>query len=121
MSGWKTWRGNEIMQGVKQNTEQALKIAAEVTGEQSDQLVPLDTGQLKSSKVISIGDMKVVISYGYGNTTGKPEIPYAVKWHEVSADFQRGRQKNYLRKPMKTTAPGALRKALIKQLGGYLK
>jgi len=96
-------------------------MAAEATGEVADQQIPLDTGHLKSSKVIDGEDMTVVISYGYGGTTGKTKVPYAVRWHENRANFQHGRKKNYLRDPLKTVAPVALRKAIIKEVGGYLK
>lgn len=118
---WKNWRGKELRGLAEQKASEALYKAAQATGAVSDQLIPLDEGTLLNSKFIKVNPqnkLEVVISYGGGQGTGYPRVPYAVKWHEFSADFQHGRQKNYLRQPIKNFAPQAVRKELVKALKG---
>src|SRR5699024_6012026 len=95
----------------------ATHMAAEVVGEESDQQVPLDEGTLKASKEIRTDkDGDTYIGYGFKKGTGTI-IPYAVRWHEHSARFQHGRKSQYLRDPVKTVGPGALKRSLESVLG----
>jgi len=43
----------------------------------------------------------VCLSAGGGNGTGFQKVPYAIKWHEEEANFQKGRKNNYVRDPVK--------------------
>ena len=114
---WKYFRGKELTKRVENEVSDALYRAAEATGAVSDQQVPHDEGTLQRSKFIKVdpqNPLNVVLSYGGGQGTGYPRVPYAVKWHENSANFQKGRKKNYLRDPIKNFAPQAVKKELQK-------
>lgn len=120
--GWSWFRGAELIERTRSNTVKGLRRAAERIGQESDQQVPLDEGTLMRSKHIKEfpREEAVVISYGGGSGTPHPVIPYAVKWHEESADFQHNRKHNYLRDPAKKVGPKAvnqeLRKAMLEAL-----
>ena len=116
---WKNWRGKELRGLAEQKASEALYKAAQATGAVSDQQVPHDEGTLQNSKFIAVNPnnkLEVVISYGGGQGTGYPRVPYAVRWHENAANFQKGRKKNYLRDPIKNFAPKAVKKELQKAM-----
>ena len=75
--------------GSRKATWSALDYLAARSKEQ----VPLDTGALKASCVVDVnGDgSQGTVSY---------DTPYAVRWHENDANFQRGRKKKYLEDPL---------------------
>lgn len=117
--GWKNWNGRELTKEFKQSASKAVENAVQATGEVSDSQVPHDTGQLSQSKFVAVdpdNELKVWIGYGGGGNTGIPEIPYAVRWHEERANFQKGRKSQYLRDPVKTHLPKYLMREL-KKLG----
>ena len=100
---WKNWKGKQVLQTAIRSQEQAIKKALQEVGRHADQEVPHDEGMLQQSKHIDtqISGTKVegVISYGGGQGTGFVRVPYAIRWHENNANFQKGRKKNYLRDP----------------------
>lgn len=92
--------------------------ATEAIGAISDQQVPHDEGYLMRSKTLKANPrnkLEVAISYGGGSGTGYPRVPYAVKWHENDANFQKGRKSNYLRDPVFNQGQNILANALQKQ------
>jgi len=59
----------------------------------SKEQVPIDTGALKASCVVDVNadGSQGTVSY---------DTPYAVRWHEEQANFQRGRKNKYLEDPL---------------------
>lgn len=93
-------------------SDAAVRKALTVVGEQADREVPHDTGALSRTRVIKVEHGSGVISYGGGKGTGFTKIPYAVRWHEEDANFQKGRKKNYLRDPFNKLAARKYKQAL---------
>ena len=104
---WKTWHGIRVEAQVRKALMDSLESAMGRVGDVADQQVPHDEGWLQSSKTILRDDIKgkVSIGYGGGGNSGFPPVPYAVRWHEVPANFQKGRKHNYLRDPVKSELP----------------
>lgn len=105
MTGWKDWKGDKIIKDTEKAMSDGLIDALEAIGEVSDSQVPHDTGYLMRSKTIKKdpnNPLKAYIGYGGGGVSGYPIVPYALKWHELPAQFQKGRKHNYLRDPIKT-------------------
>ena len=75
--------------GSKKATWSALDYLAARSKEQ----VPLDSGMLKASCVVDVNadGSQGTVSY---------DTPYAVRWHETNANFQRGRKMKYLEDPL---------------------
>lgn len=120
---WTEWKGKSVKRDAARAVARGVLKAAEVIGEESDRQVPHDEGFLQDSKTIEAdpqNPMHVQIGYGGGGSSGKDRIPYAVRHHEVPANFQKGRKHNFLRDPVKTVGPKALRKALEQELGELL-
>lgn len=67
--------------------------ALDVLARHSKEQVPLDSGALKSSCEVDVSPdgMQGTVSY---------DTPYACRWHEEDANFQRGRKKKYLEDPL---------------------
>jgi hypothetical protein len=109
MKGWKTWNGRQVEASFRRMAGQAVEDAVHTTGEVADEQVPHDTGELMQSKFIArdpSNELRTYIGYGGGGNTGFPKVPYAVRHHEIPANFQKGRKHNYLRDPVKTVLPG---------------
>lgn len=118
--GWINWRGKELNRKVESLVSEANKKTADAIHAQANQEVPHDEGTLQQSGIVlqDPNDKKVWwIGYGGGGASGFPVVPYAVKWHEVSADFQKGRKRNYLRDPVTQVGP----KAIMDNLKNSLK
>lgn len=116
---WKKWRGNALNRLTEQATSKAINRAAEATLEVALNEVPLDEGTLSESGIVlqnPTNSTEYAVSFGGGGKTGFAVVPYAVKWHETPANFQNGRKHNYLRDPIKTFAPGAVKSELQKEL-----
>jgi hypothetical protein len=119
-NSWRTWRGEEIENILNGICEQAITETLNSVGNTTDSIIPLDEGPLmnsryeetKSSKSKSEG----VLSYGGGSGTGKPKLPYAIRWHENNANFQHGRQSNYLRGPFNRIAVKKIKNILISKI-----
>lgn len=114
---WTKWYGDRLERQTEKAMSEALVKAGEATLGISNQQVPLDEGTLQESGIVKVNPnnrLDVVISYGGGPGTGFPRIPYAKKWHETPANFQHGRKHNYLRDPVNTFTPGALKKEMQK-------
>ena len=115
---WKAFHGRRLIQRTEDAMADGVMNATEAIGAISDQQVPHDEGTLQGSKSIKANPrnrMQVAISYGGGAGTGFPRVPYAVKWHENDANFQKGRKSNYLRDPVFQNGPSILRNHLQQQ------
>lgn len=118
--GWTSWHGKRITRQTEDAFSDALFKAMEAVGGISDQQVPHDEGTLQESKTIMKDPndkLTVYIGYGGGGNSGFPEVPYAKKWHEIPANFQKGRKHNYLRDPIKSNGV----KFVIKELNKTAK
>ena len=67
--------------------------ALDVLARHSKEQVPLDTGMLKAS-------CEVDVSADGKQGTVSYDTPYACRWHEEQANFQRGRKNKYLEDPL---------------------
>lgn len=114
---WTKWNGKSLKAKMLASVSEAVYDTAEQVGAQSDQEVPHDEGTLMQTKTIMVDPSNpthVHIGYGGGSVSGFPIVPYAVKWHETPANFQKGRKHNYLRDPLNQVAPRALMNNLKK-------
>lgn len=112
---WTRWRGKELISRVKELESQAMIDTANEVKAEANQQVPHDEGTLQNSGTVMKNPsnaLDVKIGYGGGGQSTYPEVPYAVKWHETPANFQKGRKHNYLRDPFNSIAPRALKKNL---------
>ena len=101
---WRNKRFRELKKRVRQKTERGLFNAAQSIKSEVLQEVPHDEGILSSTVDVFVNPnnkMEVVISAGGGNGSGMPAVPYAIRWHENPANFQKGRKHNYVRDPVK--------------------
>jgi hypothetical protein len=103
---WRGWKGKKLIKDTQSGMSDALVRGLEALGAKSDQQVPHDEGTLMRSKTIMKdpgNPLMAYIGYGGGGVSGYPIVPYAVKWHEIPANFQKGRKHNYLRDPVKSS------------------
>lgn len=99
------WDDSRSRALLKASGERGLYAAAQVIAAESSKQVPLDQATLLRSQAVSVDGDTAAISY---------DTPYAVRWHEEDANFQRGRKKKYLEDPINDksvidAAIGALR------------
>jgi hypothetical protein len=120
---WKNWRGNELLGKVDIAGRMAVEDTCSIILEAAQQQVPLDEATLlRSGRVIMAPSGPAgVICFGGGPGTGHPIVPYAVRWHENSANFQRGRKRFYLKDPVSQLGKSTLKKALEMRLGEVLR
>lgn len=123
-AGWKSWHGMALIGHVKSGGREAVRKTAYVVLEAAQQQVPLDESPLMKSGMVVMapGDqIGAVVSFGGGSGTGHPIIPYAIRWHENNANFQRGRKRFYLRDPVNQLGPRTYLQALKQELGGAMR
>lgn len=89
-----TWNGAKIAASVSGKCEQAVRAGAHYILDESRKQVPIDTGALSRSGAVDSDGTIAVISY---------DTPYAVRWHEEQANFQRGERTNTSR--IRSTTP----------------
>lgn len=120
---WTIWNGESLKSKMNGSILKALNTTAQQVGMQSDQEVPHDEGILQQTKTIMANPSKleVHIGYGGGGVSGFPIVPYAVKWHETPANFQKGRKHNYLRDPVNQVAPAALKNNIKTEMNKVLR
>lgn len=84
-------------------SRKATWAALDYLAARSKEQVPLDTGALKASCVVDVNadGSQGTVSY---------DTPYAARWHEQDANFQRGRKKKYLEDPLND---GAVQQAMM--------
>lgn len=113
------WKGDKLVADTVEAASKGAEDTAQEIGAIADQQVPHDDGWLQDSKTIKkdpSDKLTVQIGYGGGYQSGRPEVPYAIKWHETPADFQKGRKHNYLRDPVKQEGAQSMRRNLKKRL-----
>lgn len=113
--GWTTWRGDELKNLIVDIGLSATKKSADEVLKLAHTQVPLKEGTLqKSGKVVMApGRLPIaIITYGGGVGTGYPIVPYAVRWHENNANFQKGRKMRYLADPFNMLLPRVLEEAI---------
>ena len=118
---WSKWYGDSLDRNTLAAIEKALVQAAEAIGAISDQQVPHDEGMLQASREVLVNPSdrtEVSISYGGGIGTSVPRVPYAVKWHETQANFQKGRKWKYLRDPVYNNGQAIMMDKLRRNLSG---
>lgn len=96
---WKKFNTSVAVRAVNEAQARAVSKTLDVIGEAARQQVPLDEGTLANTLHTEVRDGVGVISFGGGEGTGMPRVPYAIRWHEDTANFQRGRKSQYLRDP----------------------
>lgn len=109
---WRSWRGGVAKKLMAEASDKAVQGTLAVVGEQADSQVPHDTGDLSRTRFIKVKNGKGLISYGGGPGTPFKRVPYAVRWHENSANFQKGRKKRYLADPFNRYAKPTLKKLM---------
>jgi len=123
-AGWKTWKGPQLQAIIRSGGREAVRDTANVILEASKQQVPHDEGTLQDSGIVVMAPgnhVGAAISYGGGSGTGHPIVPYAVRWHEEDANFQKGRKSNYLRDPVNQLGPKTYQRAMQKYIGSKLR
>jgi hypothetical protein len=121
-NGWTSWRGSGIVDQMKSAAYKAVEKTANIVLEASKTQVPFDEGILSKTGVVIMAANKApqgVICYGGGPGTGRPKIPYAIRWHEHQANFQHGRKRFYLRDPFNKLALRTLKDALKNEMRGF--
>jgi hypothetical protein len=123
MSRWITWNGAQAQIKVARASRKALLATAEALLEVMRTQVPHDEGTLEQSgMVIDQYDSHGVAQISFGGGAGTPmaRLAYALRWHEESANFQRGRKHNYMRDPLNQHGPRILLNAMRKAMEGEL-
>lgn len=115
MSRWKKWDIKNAKNVVDNANERAIRSTLEVIREQAIGQVPLDEGTLQNSAFVDFQDGVGIISFGGGDGTGVPRVPYAIRWHEENANFQRGRKSQYLRDPFNALASETYKKFIAQE------
>ncbi len=122
--GWKNWRGRQLIGAVNAAGREAVHKTCHVILEAAKQEVPHDEGTLQRSGTVLMapdGSAQGLITFGGGPGTGHPIVPYAVRWHENPANFQKGRKRRYLADPYNRLVGVILPKALQMELGRLLR
>lgn len=115
MSGWTNWRGEVLIRLIKNAATQSVKDTGEQILAASKMEVPLDEGTLEHTGVVVMAPGNIpsgCVTFGGGSGTGFPIIPYALRWHQVQANFQHGRKRFYLRDPFNRLAKSTLQARL---------
>jgi len=120
--GWTTWFGEELKFKTKVATKESVDETAEKLLENMKTEVPLDESTLMKSGTTTSKpnpglEVETCISFGGGEGTGRPIVPYALRWHEEDANFQRGRKRRYVADPFNKYAKGTLDANLKRTLG----
>ncbi len=109
---------------MSQGLRRAVADTCYIVLEAAKQQVPHDEGTLERSGMVVMApepDAAGVICFGGGPGTGHPIVPYAIRWHENSANFQKGRKRFYLKDPYNQLAAPTLKKALMFEIGEILR
>lgn len=121
--GWRNWRGDQLIRLINRGAVNAVEDTGNIIIEASKREVPLDEGILRNTGIVIMAPGNIpagCVTFGGGSGTGFPIIPYALRWHQVSANFQHGRKRFYLRDPFNRLAKSTLQARLLANLGGIL-
>lgn len=117
-TAWKNWNGKQVIKEFRKECSDAMYKAGQTMKTQVLQEIPHDEGTLQDtvkSMLDPDNDLTVIVAAGGGGASGMAKIPYAVKWHEVEANFQKGRKSQYIRDPLKQVMPKAIKEELTKK------
>lgn len=123
-AGWKNWRGPEVKKIVNDGTRRAVLMTGEIVLAAGKQEAPHREGTLERSGTVKMAPGRKpegCVSFGGGKGTGHPKVPYARRWHENSANFQKGRKRFYLRDPFNRLAKITLERLTKQEVGGDLR
>lgn len=112
---WKNWNGARVIKEFRAECSDAMLRAGETMKTQVLQEIPHDEGTLQDTVITMLdpaNDLTVIVAAGGGGASGMPEVPYAIKWHETDANFQKGRKSQYIRDPLKNVLPRAIKHEL---------
>lgn len=99
------WNDTQVRAVVRGASEAGVRACANLLLDEARKQVPLDTGALSRSGTVSSSGNQATVSF---------DTPYAVRWHEEQANFQRGRKNKYLEDPVNDPA---LRARMLEYLG----
>lgn len=99
------WDDAKAMAIVRNGGAAGVRACAHMLLDEARKQVPLETGALSRSGTVSSEGLSASVSFS---------TPYAVRWHEESANFQRGRKNKYLEDPVNDPA---LRARMLEYLG----
>jgi hypothetical protein len=120
---WKNWRGNELMRLLNNGAVRAVNKTGEVILAAAKTEVAHDEGTLENTGIVVMASNNIpacVVTFGGGPGTGFPVVPYAIRWHEKQANFQRGRKWKYLRDPLNRLVESTLQAALLHEMRLFL-
>lgn len=120
---WTFFRGAELLARVDFACDKGTEDASQAIKGQVLQEVPHDEGFLSESVIIvddPTDSKRKLLTAGGGSGTGFPKVPYAYKWHENRANFQKGRKSKYVYDPLFQVGPKALINGLLQRLRGAL-
>ncbi len=123
MNYWTSWLGDVLKELVNNASVSAVNKTGEVVLGAARNEVPLDEGPLLHSGIVIMAKANVpacCITFGGGPGTGYPVIPYAIKWHEHTANFQHGRKAFYLRDPFNRLAKSSLESFMKEEMRRFM-
>lgn len=100
---------DKALEITQEGGEKAVYEAANALLREANTQVPIDTGALQRSGTVSQDGLKANVSY---------DTPYAARWHEQDANFQRGRKKKYLEDPLNS---GSFKAQMLSYLQRHIK
>lgn len=103
------WDDANIRAHISSASEQAARDAAQALLDESAKQVPHDTGALELSGTVDSEPGHATVSY---------DTPYAVRWHENNANFQRGRKMKYLEDPANDAS---VQQEMLRRMAGDLE
>lgn len=103
------WDSGRVMAAIAQGGANGVRDCANLLLDEARKQVPIDTGALSRSGMVDSDGLQATVSF---------DTPYAVRWHEQAANFQRGRKNKYLEDPCND---GALRARMLDYLAGEMK
>ena len=89
------WYPEVAIEILKAGGEKAIYQAANYLLDESRKQVPHDQGILEGTGTALADGFSATVSY---------DTPYAIRWHEHNANFQRGRKMKYLEDPCNSPA-----------------
>ena len=99
------WDASRALAIAQSGGEAGIRACANLLLDEARKQVPLETGALMRSGTVDANGLQATVSF---------DTPYAVRWHEQRANFQRGRKNKYLEDPCNDPA---LRARMLEFLG----
>lgn len=109
MSTRVTWDSSQVLARVEGGGEEGIRACANLLLDEARKQVPIDTGALSRSGTVDSAGLEATVSF---------DTPYAIRWHEERANFQRGRKNKYLEDPANDPS---LKARMLEYLGNNMK